>query len=116
MERKQVSWLRVAKRVGLFWALFALVIGLIFTTVGGGMAWKAMTLARDGVAVTGEVLETQIRISHASDGATRRSYHVTYRFIPEGEGHPADPRRRCFATSLLDAKDRRVSRGHPCAV
>ncbi len=88
MERKQVSWLRVARRVGLFWALLVLVFGLIFATVGGVMAWKAMTLARDGVTVTGEVLETHIRSSHTSDGATRRSYHVTYRFIPEGEGTP----------------------------
>ncbi len=85
MRRREISLWRVAKRMGLFWALFVLAFGMIFSIVGGGMAMKSMTLARDGVTVTGTVLETEIRTRRGSDGSARRVYRVTYRFTPAGQ-------------------------------
>lgn len=85
MRRKEISLWRIAKRMGLFWALFVLAFGLIFSIVGGGMAMKSMTLARDGVTVTGTVLETEIRTRRDPDGSDRRVYHVTHRYTPEGQ-------------------------------
>lgn len=92
MERKQIGLWRLARRLGLFWALFPLAFALVFGGVAISMGAQAALLAREGVIGEAEVLARQIERRRDSDGRETVSYYLTYTYLPEGRAEPIEKR------------------------
>ncbi len=92
MQRKPVSYWRLFRQLGLYWALFPLFFALVFGTVGISMAREAALLAREGVVTEALVLEKQIERRRSSDGNDSTSYFLRYTYRPEERAEPVTRR------------------------
>lgn len=92
MERKRIGLWRLARRLGLFWALFPLAFALTFGWVAISMGAQMALLAREGVIGEAEVLTRQIERRRDSDGRETLTYYLSYTYLPEGRAEPIEKR------------------------
>lgn len=54
----------------LFWfGIFTILLGLIFTAVGGGLSYSAYSFSRTSVATSGVVTDVEVKLSSNSTGS-----------------------------------------------
>ena len=86
--------LTFAKRSHTFWiALFLLVVGGIFLSIGWSLIREAGQYQREGEETTGVVLTKAIeRATRTGSNRTETSYSVTYRFNAAGQSYQGHQR------------------------
>lgn len=80
IERRKVSWRRLARRHLLWLPLLPLAFALVFGTIGAVQVQKARLFAREGVDGSAQVVAREIRSRRDRDGNTTTERIVTYRF------------------------------------
>ncbi|MFN7003551.1 MAG: DUF3592 domain-containing protein [Roseinatronobacter sp.] len=92
MERKPFSFWRVARRLGLLWALVPMLFALIFSGVAISMGAQLAMLERDGIVGEAEILARHIERQRDSNGRESVTYHLRYRYFPVGHAEPLEKR------------------------